>query len=209
VRIAHTIVVFPGGVGTAEELLFLLGILMHPANADIKVPVIMTGPPSAGEYFKQFDDFIGAVLGPDGQRHYRIEIGSPSSVASIVAECIREVRDIRHQNRDAYYYNWKLKIEPEFQQPFMPTHESMAALEIHKNQEPHLLASNLRRAFSGLVAGNIKEHGVRAIEAHGPFEINGDAQIMSELDKLLSAFVRYGRMRLAQKSYQPCYRVIV
>jgi predicted Rossmann-fold nucleotide-binding protein len=32
VRIAHGIIIFPGGVGTAEELLYLLGILMHPDN---------------------------------------------------------------------------------------------------------------------------------------------------------------------------------
>jgi predicted Rossmann-fold nucleotide-binding protein len=33
VRIAHGIVVFPGGVGTAEEILYLLGILLHPAQS--------------------------------------------------------------------------------------------------------------------------------------------------------------------------------
>ena len=30
VRIAHSIIVFPGGVGTLEEILYLLGILLHP-----------------------------------------------------------------------------------------------------------------------------------------------------------------------------------
>ncbi len=32
VRIAHGIIIFPGGVGTAEELLYLLGFWMNPAN---------------------------------------------------------------------------------------------------------------------------------------------------------------------------------
>ncbi len=32
VRTGHGIVVFPGGVGTAEEILYLLGILLHPDN---------------------------------------------------------------------------------------------------------------------------------------------------------------------------------
>ena len=32
VRLGHGIVVFPGGVGTAEEILYLLGILLHPDN---------------------------------------------------------------------------------------------------------------------------------------------------------------------------------
>jgi predicted Rossmann-fold nucleotide-binding protein len=208
-RIAHTIVIFPGGVGTLEELLYLLGILMNPENAEQRVPVIMTGPPSAGEYFARIDDFIGATLGPEAQEFYRIELAAPAQIAGLVADTVRQVRDVRQQSRDAYYYNWKLKIEPEFQQPFKATHENMAALQLHRNQPVHMLASNLRRAFSGLVAGNIKEDGIRAIEAHGPFEMNGDPDIMSGLDALLSSFVQQGRMRLAQKSYQPCYRVVV
>ena len=85
----------------------------------------------------------------------------------------------------------------------------MAALEIHKNQGAHALASNLRRAFSGLVAGNVKDHGIRAIEARGPFEIHGDAELMSRLDHLLAAFVSQGRMRLAGREYIPCYRLLV
>lgn len=43
VRIAHGIIIFPGGVGTAEELLYLLGILMHPANTSQVLPLILTG----------------------------------------------------------------------------------------------------------------------------------------------------------------------
>ncbi|XPE54017.1 LOG family protein [Shigella flexneri] len=38
---------FPGGVGTAEELLYLLGILMNPANKDQVLPLILTGPKRA------------------------------------------------------------------------------------------------------------------------------------------------------------------
>ena len=44
VRIGHGIVVFPGGVGTAEEILYLLGILLDPANAEQPLPVVLTGP---------------------------------------------------------------------------------------------------------------------------------------------------------------------
>ena len=29
---------FPGGPGTAEELLYILGIMMHPENADQPMP---------------------------------------------------------------------------------------------------------------------------------------------------------------------------
>jgi hypothetical protein len=51
------------------------------------------------------------------------------------------------------------------------------------------LAANLRRAFSGIVSGNIREEGIRAIEQYGPFEIRGDRTILAQLDGLLRAFV--------------------
>ena len=38
VRIGHGIVVFPGGAGTAEEILYLLGILLDPGNERAAVP---------------------------------------------------------------------------------------------------------------------------------------------------------------------------
>jgi len=209
VRVAHAIVVFPGGVGTLEELLFLLGILMNPKNSDVPVPLILAGPESCRDYFAQIDEFIGATLGSDAQRYYRIEIGDPASVAQIVADGVRRVKEVRHASRDAYYYNWRLNIEHGFQQPFVATHENMAALQIHKEQGRHELAYDLRRAFSGLVAGNVKEQGIRAIEAHGPFVINGDKSLLSRMDELLASFVEQGRMKLAKGAYKPCYRLAI
>ncbi len=209
VRIAHGIVIFPGGVGTAEEMLFLLGILLHPDNRAVPVPVIMTGPESSAAWFAGIDEFVGATLGPEAQQCYRIEIGDPARVAQILATEIAEVKAVRHRHRDAYYFNWRLRIDRDFQQPFVATHESMAALNLGADQSPHALASALRRAFSGLVAGNVKEYGLRAIDAHGPFEIRGDPAIMSHLDTLLAAFVSQQRMRLPGKNYTPCYRLIV
>ena len=209
VRIAHGIVIFPGGVGTAEEILYLLGILLHPDNADVPIPVVMTGPESSAGYFAQIDEFIGATLGPDAQRLYRIEIGDPTRCAQLLANDIGNVKSVRHRDKNAFYFNWRLKIDSSFQQPFVTTHEHMAALNLRKNQDAHDLAANLRRAFSGLVTGNVKEHGIRAIESHGPFEISGDKEIMSYLDKLLSAFVSQKRMRLPNAPYKPCYKIII
>jgi len=84
----------------------------------------------------------------------------------------------------------------------------MRNLKLHKNQDSHLLAANLRRAFSGVVAGNVKDQGIRAIEKYGHFEIQGDAIIMEPMDALLAAFVDQHRMKLPGKKYIPCYRII-
>jgi len=121
---------------------------------------------------------------------------------------IQQVRDFRKLHGDAYYFNWMLKIDAEFQRPFNPTHENMRGLVLSKDQERHALAANLRRAFSGVVAGNVKDEGIRAIEQHGHFEIQGDADIMGPMDALLSSFVDQHRMKLPGKEYVPCYRVV-
>ncbi len=208
VRVAHAIVIFPGGVGTAEELLFLLGILLQPENREVPVPILLTGPPSSAEYFASLDSFIGASLGDMARRLYRIEIGDPESVAKMVTAAIGEVREFRHANQDAFYFNWRLQMNLDFQQPFVATHESMAQLKLHLDQEPQALALQLRRGFSGLVTGNVKEEGIKAIEEKGPFEISGDVELMRGLDKLLSGFVTQRRMRLESATYEPCYRLV-
>jgi len=208
VRSAHGIVVFPGGAGTAEEILYLLGILLHPDNKDIPFPLVFTGPESAEDYFKEINQFLAETLGEDVQKLYKIIIGDPASVAKEMLAGMKKVRHYRRDKSDAYYFNWLLKIEHEFQKPFVPTHENMRNLELHKNQERHLLAANLRCAFSGVVAGNVKDEGIRAIEQYGHFEIRGDADIMEPMDKLLSSFVAQHRMKLPGKKYTPCYKII-
>lgn len=208
VRIGHAVLVFPGGAGTAEEILYVLGILLHPDNEELPFPLIFTGPESATDYFRQIDQFIGATLGKQAQKRYQIIINAPDRVAQEVQAGIKRVREFRKLHGDAYYFNWLLRVDAEFQKPFEPTHENMRNLELHKNQDIHLLAANLRRAFSGVVAGNVKSSGVRAIEQFGHFEIRGDAAIMDAMDALLGAFVTQNRMKLPGKAYSPCYRVI-
>jgi predicted Rossmann-fold nucleotide-binding protein len=207
VRTAHAIIVFPGGAGTAEEILYLLGLLLDPLNAEQPMPVVFTGPSSAADYFRQIDSFIGATLGPLAQQRYKIVVGDPAQAAREVARGIRGVREHRHARSDAYNFNWLLKIQPDFQRPFEPTHEAMARLELRRDLPPHVLAANLRRAFSGIVTGNVKESGIQAIEARGPFELHGDQQVMTLLDELLASFVRQKRMKLAGE-YRPCYRLV-
>jgi pyrimidine/purine-5'-nucleotide nucleosidase len=208
-RVAHAIIVFPGGVGTAEEILYLLGILLHPTNSSLPFPLIFTGPVESAAYFEQIDRFLRLALGEGVAGRYRIVVGDPCEVARQVRKGIERVRNHRLDSKDAFFFNWALHVEREFQVPFTPTHEAMAALNLHRNQEPHRLAANLRRAFSGIVAGNVKEDGMRAIEQFGPFEIDGDRDMMLALDELLSSFVAQQRMKLPGAHYVPCYRIRV
>lgn len=208
VRTGHGFVVFPGGAGTAEEILYILGILLHPDNIQMPFPLIFTGPDSAQDYFKEIDRFIAGTLGDGARQRYQIIIDNPAQVARAMYDGIKQVRQFRKKTGDAYYFNWLLKIDRVFQAPFAPTHENMRNLALHKNQETHLLAANLRRVFSGIVAGNVKDEGIRAIEQCGHYEIHGDAGIMKLMDSLLSSFVTQHRMKLPGKKYVPCYRII-
>ena len=209
VRIGHAIVVFPGGVGTTEEILYILGILLSPENELVQLPLIFTGPKSSEAYFRQLDEFIGATLGPAAQARYQIILAEPKVVAKAVNDGLGDVQTFRAENDDAYFFNWLLSIDFQFQQTFEATHENMAALELHRDQPAHRLAVNLRRAFSGVVAGNVRESGIRQVEENGPFELHGEPALIKSLDLLLRNFVSQRRMRLSDPAlYRPCYRIM-
>lgn len=208
VRMGHAFVIFPGGVGTAEEILHLLGIVLDARNADIPMPIILTGPASARDYFDQLDAFIGDTLGSAAQGAYRIIVDDPAAAARAAGAGAKQVFDWRACDRDAFGFNWKLTIDPVFQAPFHPTHASMAGLNLHRDQPVGALAADLRRAFSGIVAGNVKPSGIRAVAEHGPFELSGDPAIADRLDALLRSFVAQKRMRLPGAEYEPCYRIM-
>ena len=208
VRVGHAIVVFPGGAGTAEEILYLMGILLHPDNQGRPFPLVFAGPESAREYFEQIDFFLTQTLGNSVRDYYQIIIGDPGKVASVILKGIRNVRKYRKAQDDAYYYNWLLKIPVDLQEPFAPSHENLAALDLTMDQPAAALAANLRRAFSGIVAGNIKESGIRAIEEKGPFQLHGDENLVQMIDRLLISFADQKRMKMPLSNYHACYQIV-
>ncbi|MEH2919671.1 nucleotide 5'-monophosphate nucleosidase PpnN [Samsonia erythrinae] len=207
VRIGHGIIIFPGGVGTAEEFLYLLGIMMNPENSEQVLPIILTGPEESADYFRVLDEFIVGTLGRQARRYYSIIINDAADVARQMKKAMPQVKESRRHSGDAYSFNWSLRIAPDLQLPFEPTHENMAALNLHPNQPAEELAAALRRAFSGIVAGNVKEVGIQAIEQRGPYKIHGDPQIMKSMDTLLQGFVAQQRMKLPGSAYIPCYEI--
>jgi predicted Rossmann-fold nucleotide-binding protein len=208
VRLAHGIVVFPGGAGTAEEILYLAGILLDPANHGQPFPIVLSGPRESAPYFEHISRFLAGTLGPEATRRLKLIIDDPPEVARHMVRGMHEVREFRRRQSDSYNFNWLLSIQPQFQQPFEVSHESMRALDLSREQPPHELAANLRRAFSGIVTGNVKESGIQAIERFGPYELAGDPAVMRPLDELLDAFVAQRRMRLPGSTYRPVYRLV-
>ena len=208
VRLGHGIIVFPGGAGTAEEIMYMLGILLHPKNQGIPYPFIFTGPAGSEAYFEQIDAFIKATIGERASDKYQIIVNDPEAVALAMQLKLKEVHAHRKAKGESFHFNWQLFIPAEFQEPFEPTHQAMAALDLHSNQQDYILAAQLRRAMSGIVAGNVKEPAVQAIATAGPFSLSGDAGLMEKLDKLLMAFVAQRRMKIDHEKYVPCYKVL-
>jgi len=208
VRLGHGIVVFPGGAGTAEEILYLAGILLNPANREQPFPIVLTGPRASAAYFEHISRFVAGTLGSEALQRFSVIIDDPPEVARRMVRGMDAVREYRRRKSDSYSFNWLLGIQPQFQQPFEVTHAAMRALDLRREQPVHELAANLRRAFSGIVTGNVKDYGIKAIEREGPYELSGDAGIMRPLDELLAAFVAQRRMRLPGSIYKPVYRLV-
>ncbi|MCP4606006.1 MAG: LOG family protein [Proteobacteria bacterium] len=207
VRLGHGIVIFPGGAGTAEELMYILGILSHPNNVKLPFPIILTGPKSSRNYFDALDEFVRATLGEEITCRYKIILGDPIRVAQEMNRGLLSVKAFREKNNDSYYFNRRLFIPPIFQEHFVPSHESVNEVMVDKENETYLFAASLRQVFSSVVWANVKPEGVAAIDTLGPLKITGDLQIMEQVDNLLSAFVKQRRMRLVGE-YKPVYEIL-
>ena len=207
VRIAHGIVIFPGGAGTVEEILYLLAILGDSRNASDPIPVILTGPASSRATIEAYVEFLTLTLGADAVSRMTIIIGDPVAVAEHIQRGREDVKNYRLRTNDAYYFNWTLHIPSTLLSPFVPTHQSMLALQLDKGQPPQNLACELRRLFSGIVAGNVKPEVRRSIDSQGPFEIKADPHLVAAIDKLLNSLITEQRMKM-DGEYQPCYKII-
>jgi pyrimidine/purine-5'-nucleotide nucleosidase len=208
VRLAHCIVVFPGGAGTAEELLYILSILMHERNAGHPFGLILASPESSSEYFEKIDAFIRATLGDEAAEYYEIISGDAVAIARRAKAHVDMQRKHRLSLGASYGFNWELYIPSDLQAPFIPSHENMAGLRLDSTVPAQQLASNLRKAFSGIVAGNVKAQGVAQIKTHGPFQITGEPQIMQRMESLLASFVEQKRMKIDYSNYTPCWEIV-
>ena len=208
VRLAHAIIVFPGGAGTAEEVLYLLSILMQPENQHIQLPVIFACVEEDKAYFKSLDTFLRECLGDEVAKYYQIISSGPELVAKQVKQGVVKAHKHRRLLQQFYGFNWNMKIPLSLQQPFYPNHQSMAALQLRSESPKEQLCVDLRAAFSGIVAGNVKPEGVEQIKKQGPYQLNADAKLAGLLNNLLQQFVAQGRMSLAGDAYKPCFEVV-
>src|ERR1700742_5076461 len=89
-RLAHGIVIFPGGAGTAEEILYVLGGLLDPANAEQPLPVVLTGPRESAAYFEQISHFVENTLGAAALTRLKVIIDDPAGVARHLVKSFKQ-----------------------------------------------------------------------------------------------------------------------
>ena len=207
VRLAHCVVVFPGGAGTAEEILYLLSIMMQEQNREQVLPLIFASSQKHQSYFESLDRFLRACLGDGVADYYRIVNESPARVAELARQGVQKVQRYRLKTQEAYGYNWQMHIPYALQKPFLPTHDNMAALKLFADVPVDQLCVDLRAAFSGIVAGNVKSYGIEQVAEFGPYRLHADQKIGQLLNELLQDFVRQGRMSLS-RDYKPCFTVV-
>ena len=111
VRVGHGIIVFPGGVGTAEEILYLLGILLHPDNAGLPFPLDPDRADGIGApYFEQIDQFLRLTLGDAATSRYQIIVDDPAGGGrGRWPRASRRCASTASTQKDAFFFNWSLR----------------------------------------------------------------------------------------------------
>ncbi len=206
IRICHGMGIFPGGAGTAEEILIALGVKLHEKNSRQELPMILTAHRDAMGYMQAIDEFLRATLGEDVRDLYEVKVDSPDGVARWMKQQMTKVFDARDRNDDSHEWNRSLHFPDELQTPFLPTHENVEALALHRGQPIGLLAAELRKMFKAIVYGSITSDGRNYITQTGKYQIRGERDILDAIDKLLQQFIAEKRMRSTH--YEPCYEFV-
>lgn len=203
VRTGHGILIFPGGPGTLEELMYILALLDSQKNELANLPLILTGPECSKEYWARVNAFVGNVLGFEAQAKYKIIINNPEKVAHEITQEALSLIAQRSQLQKSRHFNWDIQIPPDLQRAFNPTHENVAGLKVDPSQSLSERAQNMRKILSAIVAGSVKEAGIQAIEEKGKFQIQIDPCYAEALSDLLEFLVRQNRAKIGDV-YELC-----
>jgi len=98
VRLATGIVIFAGRCRDREEILYLLGILLDPANQNLPFPVVFTGPADRRRLFPADSPLHRGDIGSAAQARYKVIIDESVTCVPMVRHR-REVSDMLPRRR--------------------------------------------------------------------------------------------------------------
>lgn len=206
VRMSHQLVAFPGGVGTFEEIMTNLGILMHPDNAGIEMPFYLVerrqGPNS---YMDRADQFLRTCFGDRLNGVYKL-CSVSGSMESAALEMIQDRKRLGFYSNPKQLWNDDLVMPEDLGQPFHPTPDRMSELElgaVSSNADAYQLMVDLRRLFSAVVHWTVKDQeGFKAWNGHRP-KLEGDPLILKGFHELVCSFMREKRIPLVWNKEDP------
>ena len=192
VRMAHTIIVFPGG-GDGGRRFSICSVSCSARRIPRKRCRSFSRARRRAEVLRAMLAFSARRSGPlhNSATRWFSAIRPPSPRKWHGPETRARARAA---DDNAYFFNWGLDIGLEFQKPFEATHESMRALELKRDQPAHSLAFN----FAAPSRASSRATCVRPVSLASrtrPFELRGDPKIIAALGNLLQDFVTEPRMR--------------
>ncbi len=208
VSLGHGYVIFPGGVGTLEEIFYILAIFLDPANDHLSshLRFILTGPESSKDYLHLIHRFIGTVLGEPALNKFVTIIGSPEAVGIELEQMTAAVRAARIDDVD--YFCWALHIDWALRNPFETSHESAKRINLGE-ERLHLRAAEFRNFFSLIVAGSIKADCVQAIQEIGSnYKIPVPTRFAPIVEELMAALKAQERLKSMLPGNANCFDLI-
>lgn len=204
-RSGQMTVIFPGGTGTFEEMLYVLAVLMEEKNRDKHYTFLMVGDETKREYYDIVTKTLEKALGPEileqADLRNRICIGKPKFVAQRI---LREVEKAQYARRremlrtqiDANVrmdFHGDIHIPSGLREPFRVTRENVAALQLDREQSPAHTIVNLRRFVYSVTCACISKEK-EDVRENGPFRVSGDPEFTAGVDELMKYFAASGRM---------------
>lgn len=215
-RTGQGLVVFPGGIGTLEETMYLLSITLHAENKhNSAIPVVFTGPESAKGYYENFIAFLNETIGPEAG-HYvqeRLILGDPKAAADKALTAISH-RDTQRDKDDVAdrfdpLFDQHLTIPKISQKPFAPTAENIESLNnfFQKQEtdqaEPRkdVIAARVRQLVHVVFRMTLnKRAGMAGMAGIEGAELKLPNSIRQPLQQLLESARQAGRLKVSAEA---------
>lgn len=208
VRMSRSGIIFPGGIGTFEEILTILWIKTHPQNKDLRFPLYFSQPVQSGNYFNHIIEFLEVAFQKDFLkeglfRYYESNAEDksdpnfdPKRVALDLQSEMRENTDyyLRQGKGDPAFmlFNWDLYFPEQLQMPLKINREFVESLTFSNALPIEELFFSLRSLSSAIVETNVRDR--EYLSKYGPFQLKGDPEMLNAMDKLFERFAAEGRM---------------
>lgn len=100
-RLSQGGVIFPGGIGTLEEIAAVLAILFHDKNKGVHYPFVLSErEQGGGTFMTTVMEFLGKTVGPQVQEHFTLHQGPSANGLSSLTRLSPQSGG--HWNQDLY-----------------------------------------------------------------------------------------------------------